>query len=156
MKVLVECSADEVLLKALGVPKKQLLHFGGKDKVISRLRDLPGHTGMVDQDPASIQHPDLRASYRNVKSAEGLHLLLRQGGGGQKLILLCPKLEDWLIDQARSSGLRLLEYGLPDNPDRLHSIPRYEEKNGFRRFIVELMDRGNNGLNLLREWVHQQ
>jgi len=51
MKVLVECNADEVVLRALGVTKKQLLHFGGKGNVINRLKELPGATGIVDEDP---------------------------------------------------------------------------------------------------------
>jgi hypothetical protein len=123
MKVLVECNADEIVLRNLGVPKKQLFHFGGKDKLITRLRNLPGAVGVVDEDPASIQHPDLTASYRQADSAEGLRLLARQGSGGQKLVVICPKLEDWLIARAKSSGIQPEDYRLPGDPDRLHSIP---------------------------------
>jgi hypothetical protein len=153
MKVLVECDADEMVLKSLGVAKKQLLHFGGKDKLINRLRDLPGAVGVVDEDPASTQHPDLRASYQKVKSAEGLHLLTRQGSGGQKLVMICPKLEDWLIQRAKSSGIELEDYGLPCDPDRLHSQPHYEQKVGFRRFLAEMLGRADKGLCLLQEWT---
>ncbi len=154
MKVLVECSADEVVLRSLGVPKKQLSHFGGKDKLITRLRDMPGAVGMVDEDPASTQHPDLKVAYRKVESAEGLCLLTRQGSGGQKLVMICPKLEDWLIERAKSSGIRPEDYGLPSDPDRLHSIPRYEQKEGFRRFLVELKER-DRGMRLLQQWILQ-
>jgi len=154
MKVLVECSADEVVLRSLGVPRKQLFHFGGKDKLITRLRDMPGAVGMVDEDPASTQHPDLKAGYRKVESAEGLHLLTRQGSGGQRLVVICPKLEDWLIERAKSSGIRPDDYGLPSDPDRLHSIPRYEQKEGFRRFLAELKER-DKGMHLLRRWVFE-
>ncbi|MBW8041983.1 MAG: hypothetical protein FVQ85_18565 [Planctomycetes bacterium] len=45
MRILVECNADEAVLRALGVTKKQLLHFGGKGNVINRLKELPGTTG---------------------------------------------------------------------------------------------------------------
>ena len=154
MKVLVECDADEVVIRNLGVTKKQLSHFGGKDKLINRLKKLPGAVGVVDEDPASIQHPDLKASYRQEESAERLRLLARQGKGGQKLIVVCPKLEDWLIDRARLSGIRPEEYGLPSDPDRLHSIPRYEQKEGFCRFIEELKER-DKGMHLLRQWILQ-
>jgi hypothetical protein len=152
MKVLIECSADEVVLRNLGIPKKQLFHFGGKDKLISRLRNLPGAVDVVDEDPASIQHPDLRASYRQAGFAEGLRLLARQGSGGQKLVAICPKLEDWLIDRARLSGIRPENYGLAGDPDRLHSIPRYELKESFRRFLAELKER-DSGMDILRRWV---
>ncbi|MFH1716205.1 MAG: hypothetical protein ABIF19_02545 [Planctomycetota bacterium] len=154
MKVLVECSADEVVLRSMGVPKKQLFHFGGKDKLITRLRDMPGAVGMVDEDPASTQHRDLKASYRKADSAEGLHLLTRQGSGGQRLVIVCPKLEDWLMERAKSSGIRPEDYGLPSDPDRLHSIPRYEQRQNFLHFLTELKDR-DRGMHLLRQWILQ-
>ena len=152
MKVLVECNADEIVLRSIGVPKKQLFHFGGKDKLMNRLRILPGAVGVVDEDPASIQHPDLKASYRQTHSAEGLHLLARQGSGGQRLVMICPKLEDWLIERAKSSGILPEDYGLPSDPDQLHSIPRYEQKEGFYRFLAELKER-DSGMHLLRRWI---
>jgi hypothetical protein len=155
MKVLVECNADEIVLRNIGVAKKQLFHFGGKDKLITRLRNLPGAVGVVDEDPDSIQHPDLTASYRQAESAEGLRLLARQGSGGQKLVVICPKLEDWLIARATSSGIRPEDYGLPGDPDRLHSIPRYEQKEGFLRFLEELKKR-DSGIHFLRQWILEE
>ena len=155
MKVLVECNADEVVLKNLGVPKKQLFHFGGKDKLINHLKKLPEAVGVVDEDPASTQHPDLKASYHQVKSAEGLHLMARQGSGGQRLIVVCPKLEDWLIDRAKISGIQIEMFNLPGDPDRLHSIPRYEQKEGFRRFLEELKKQ-DKGMHLLRQWILEE
>ena len=152
MKVLIECNADYIVLRNIGVQKKQLFHFAGKDKLINRLRNLPGAFGVVDEDPASIQHPDLKASYRQTDSAEGLHLLARQGSGGQRLVMICPKLEDWLIERAKSSGIRPKDYGLPSDPDKLHSIPRYEQKEGFCRFLGELKER-DSGMHLLRRWI---
>jgi len=152
MKVLIECNADYIVLRNIGVQKKQLFHFAGKDKLINRLRNLPGAFGVVDEDPASIQHPDLKASYRQTDSAEGLHLLARQGSGGQRLVMICPKLEDWLIERAKSSGIRPKDYGLPSDPDKLHSIPRYEQKEGFCRFLAELKER-DSGMHLLRRWI---
>jgi hypothetical protein len=154
MKVLVECDADEVVLRALGLPRKQLLHFGGKDKLITRLRNLPGDIGMVDEDPDSTQHPDLKASYHQAESGEGLRLLTRQGSGGQRLIVICPKLEDWLIERGKLSGIQPEDYGLPVDPDRLHSIPRYEQKEGFQRFLADLKEK-DKGMYLLRQWIFQ-
>lgn len=123
MKVLVECNADEAVLRALGVAKKQLLHFGGKGTVINRLKELPGATGIVDEDPASAQPRDLNNYQEEIKTTEGLRLLARQGSGGQRLVMICPKMEDWLIERAKSSGIRPKDYGLPSDPDKLHSIP---------------------------------
>lgn len=154
MKVLVECNADEIVLRSLGVTRKQLFHFGGKDKLITHLKNLSGAVGVVDEDPQSIQHPDLKASYQMLESAEGLKLLTRQGKGGQKLVIVCPKLEDWLLDRAKSSGIQPEDYGLPNNPDRLHSIPRYEKKEGFQRFLAKLKEK-DKGMSLLHRWLFE-
>jgi hypothetical protein len=154
MTVLVECNADEAVLRALGVAKQQLLHLGGKGNVINRLKKLPGATGVVDEDPASAQARDLNNYQEEVQTTEGLRLLTRQGKGGQRLILVCPKLEDWLIHRAKSMGVEPENYGLPTDPDRLHSIPRYEQKEGFCRFLAELKER-DSGMHLLRRWIFE-
>ena len=154
MRVLVECDADEAVLRALGVTKKQLLHFGGKGNVINRLKKLPGTTGIVDEDPASAQPRDFNNYQEEVQTTEGLRLLTRQGKGGQRLILVCPKLEDWLIHRAKSMGVEPENYGLPADPNRLHSIPRYEQKEGFCRFLAELKER-DSGMHLLRRWIFE-
>jgi hypothetical protein len=154
MKVLVECNADEAVLRALGLPRKQLLHFGGKYELVKKLKGRAHDVGMIDEDPGKGQPKDL-SSYRQTNSAEGLHLLARSGRGGQRLVIVCPKLEDWLIERSKLSGIRPEDYGLPNDPDRLHSIPRYEQKEGFRCFLADLKEH-DKGLHLLRQWIHQK
>ena len=83
MRVLVECDADEVVLRALGLPRKQLLHFGGKYELVKKLKDRANDVGMVDEDPGKLRPQDM-SSYRLMDSAEGLHLLARQGSGGHR------------------------------------------------------------------------
>jgi hypothetical protein len=151
MKVLVECNADEAVLRALGIHRKQLLHFGGKYELVKKLKDRAHDFGMIDEDPGKVQPRDI-GSYCQTDSAEGLHLLIRQGSGGQKLVMIRPKLEDWLIRRAKSSGIRPQAYSLPGDPDKLHSIPRYERKEGFRRFLAELKEQ-DGGMHLLRRWI---
>jgi len=153
MKVLVECDADETVLRVLGLPRKLLLHFGGKYEMVKKLKERAHDVGMMDEDPGKVQPQDM-VSYRQTDSAEGLLLLTRQGSGGQKLVLICPKLEDWLIARAKSSGIRPEDYGLPNDPDHLHNIPRYEQKEGFRRFLAELKEK-DKGMNLLRRWLFE-
>ena len=155
MKVLVECNADEAVLRALGLPRKQLLHFGGKYELVKKLKERTHDVGMIDEDPGKGQPPQDMSSYRQTDSAEGLHLLTRRGRGGQRLVVICPKLEDWLIARAKLSGIRPEDYGLPSDPDRLHSIPRYEEKEGFHRFLSELKEQ-DKGMHLLRRWVLEE
>ncbi len=151
MKIAVECYPDEAVLCALGVPRKQLLHQARKGEVFNWLKRTPDGVGMVDDDPASAQPRD-RSSYQQVQTAEGLLLLVRQGSGGQRIIVVCPRLEEWLIQRAGVCGLDPRQYQLPGTAKELKDIPRYERKDGFRRFLVELSDR-DKGMSLLRQWV---
>jgi hypothetical protein len=91
-------------------------------------------------------------NYKQVQAAEGLHLLTRRDDKNKRLIVVCTRLEDWLIERAKSSGIRPEDYDLPSDPDKLHSIPRYEQKDDFCSFLEELKER-DSGMNLLRRWI---
>lgn len=151
MRILVECYPDAALLRSLGVSKKQLRHERCKGEVVKRVCKFDCATGLLDEDPASAQPRELD-NYQQIQDSEGLRLLARQNDKNKRLIIICPRLENWLIARAESSGIRPEDYGLPSDPDRLHSIPRYEQKEGFRRFIMDLKER-DKGLHLLREWI---
>jgi len=154
MKVFVECYPDEALLRAIGVPRKQLRHERCKGEVVKKVLKLDCATGIVDEDPASAQPRDL-SSYEEVEVAEGLRLLVRRGSSERRLIVVCPRLEEWLIERAHLSDVKPKDYNLPDDASRLHSIARYDRKDGFQQFLAELIDR-DKGVRLLRRWVFQR
>ena len=151
MKVFVECYPDTALLRYLGVPKKQLFHESCKGEVVKRVLKSDSAIGLIDEDPTSSQPRDL-SNYKQIETAEGLRLLVRNNDKNKQFIVVCPRLEEWFIERGKSSGINPKEYGLPDNPDRLHSIPRYEIKDGFKRFLEELKEK-DKGMKLLQQWV---
>ena len=153
MKVYVECYPDTSLLRNLGVPKKQLYHESCKGEVVKRVLKSDSATGLIDEDPASAQPRDL-SNYMQIQATEGLRLLVRNNNENKKLIIVCPRLEEWFIERAKSSGIKPENYGLPNNPDRLHSIPHYENKAGFKRFLVELKEK-DKGMKLLHHWLFE-
>jgi hypothetical protein len=153
MKIAVECYPDEAVLCALGVPRKQLLHEARKGEVFNWLKKTPGGLGIGDEDPDSAQPRDL-ISYQQVQAAEGLLLLARQGRSSQRLVVVRPRLEDWLIQRAKVCGVDPRQYQLPGSAKELHHIPRYEQKDGFQRFLAELNGL-DNGMHLLRQWIFQ-
>ena len=154
MKVLVECYPDAALLRALGVSKKRLRHERCKGEVVKRVRKFDCATGLIDEDPASAQPRDLD-NYKQVQAEEGLRLLARRDDKNKRLIILCPRLEDWLIHRARTARVRPEDYDLPSDPDRLHSIPRYEKRAKFQPFLTQLID-CDKGMHLLRRWIFEK
>ncbi len=151
MKIAVECYPDEAVLRALGVPKRELLHEARKGEVLNWLKKNAGGVGMVDEDPDSPPPHDL-GNYQEAEAAEGLRLYIRRGSSGQRLIVICPRLEDWSIQRAKTSNVDLKRSHLPGTAKELHGIPHYEQKDGFPRFLAEL--NGNDkAMRLLGQWI---
>ena len=153
MKVFVECYPDTVLVRNLGVTKRQLYHESCKGEVVKRVFKSDTAIGLIDEDPTSAQPRDL-SNYKQIQAAEGLRLLIRRNDENKKFIIVCPRLEDWLIERAGLSGIQIEDYSLPADPDRLHSIPRYEQKEGFKRFLTDLKEK-DKGMKLLQQWLLQ-
>jgi hypothetical protein len=151
MIFLVECYPDTSLLRALGVSKKQLRHERCKGEVVKRVLKFESAIGLIDEDPQSAQPRDLN-NYKQVQAAEGLRLLSRRDDKNKRLVIICPRLENWLIQRARLTGIEPEAYRIPNDPDRLHNIPRYEQKEGFPRFLAELKEQ-DKGMHLLRRWL---
>ena len=149
----VEDGPHKSLLCFLGIGQKRIFIMGAKGNVIGKLKDHPSDTGMVDEDPDSAQPHDL-SNYTQVPATEGLRLRLRRGNTGQRLIVVCPRIEEWLIQRAMICGIDPRQYHLPSTPKELHNIPRYEQKDGFPRFLAELNDR-DRGMDLLRQWIRR-
>jgi hypothetical protein len=153
MKVAVECNADEAVMRTLGVPRKQIFHQANKGEVIKWLKKNADAVGMVDEDPDSSQPCDL-SNYQEICSAEGLRLRIRSGNNNQRLVIVCPRLEEWFYNRAGLSSIIPQDYGLPGDPDNLHRIPRYEQKDGFARFLADLKAR-DKGMKLLHQWIFE-
>jgi hypothetical protein len=151
MTFLVEDGPHKMLLCCQGISRKSILVMGAKGNVIKRLKDRPGDVGIVDEDPGSIlgQSHEL-ANYHEIERGEGLQLLARSGSHGQRLIVLCPIVENWLMDRADICGIDPKQYHLPRTGKELKGLLHYEEKEGFRRFLGEL---GNRDVDMLRRWI---
>ena len=125
--------------------------MGAKGNVIKRLKNHPDDMGMVDEDPNEIQNQSHELdNYKEVAAGEGVRLLHRPGSTGRRLIVLCPRVEDWLLDRAKTCGMEIRQYHLPGAAKELKDLPHYEDKEWFRRFLGEL---SNRNINLLRQWV---
>ena len=123
----VEGTADRTLAWKLGVNQRQIIWANGKGGVLRQVVRQQNCRGLVDEDPTSPSQPNLLSRFVEVGTDELRRLgfrLYQQGEGGSALVMLCPKLEDWLIVAARDSRLRLdnRRYALPTNADHLHDV----------------------------------
>jgi nitrogen regulatory protein PII-like uncharacterized protein len=78
-----------------------------------------GTTGMVDEDPGAAPHPYMKKLVAEPVEHEirVLHDLERKN----RLIVICPRLEEWLVQSAKNSGLKMTDFGFEsDKGPRLH------------------------------------
>jgi hypothetical protein len=87
-----------------------------------------------------------------VKQSGKLVLLEHATTAAKRLVLVCPRLEEWLYARAAACGVNPCDYGLPNTADRLHSIPRYEQKPKFVEFLKRLHTLDAE-MQCLRSWI---
>ncbi|MEW6687209.1 MAG: hypothetical protein AB1393_13570 [Candidatus Edwardsbacteria bacterium] len=135
--VFVECNADEALISALGVGKREIRHSHSKGNVCRALQKSCNAIGLLDEDPCSAQPSYL----------EGLNLLVNEGkirilydlGRQNCVIILCPRLEEWVLEAARTSKMLTEKYGLPRKPDELHeALSSSNKRKALQNLIKEL------------------
>lgn len=145
----VECYADEVLVRALGVARRDIRHEGTKGDVVNAVRRAREGVGLVDEDPGSAQPGDLR-NYVVQMTSGSLRCLARRGAAQQRIVVVAPDLETWLLRRATAQRLDPAAFGLPDEPHALHDIPHYERSRNFRGFLDALLAKDSEFADLTR------
>jgi len=145
-KVMVECLADRTLAAILfDIDRRIVEHKSNKEEVIKALVKKEEHTvGIVDEDPYSPESRFFRqiTSGTPALNTHGLKLYhLKERGN--KLIVICPRLEDWVLRMCDELGVKPNKYGLPDAPKKLHKIINLNIF-GFEKLLREIKERGHD------------
>src|SRR5687768_14074220 len=112
--IYVECSPDEALVRiTAGLPKRDIIHEQGKFEVLRRLARSQGLQAMLDEDPASIMPSTLKRMRVEQELNEAALRLMLDPRKSNRVILLCPRLEEWVIGAAREGQKNIEDYGLP-------------------------------------------
>ena len=99
MSLFVECKPDETLAMALGVSEREVEHAGNRAGVCAQLSRRSGTTGMVDEDPGTAPHPYVKALIEQTLEHE--IRVLYDSQRKNCLVVICPRLEDWLVQSAK-------------------------------------------------------
>lgn len=118
--IFVECKPDEILVKTLGVRKKNITHSGGKGNVCNRLRNSTNSKGLVDEDPESVQ-PRYLKGMQLIANKDGIKLF-KDGKRQNLLIVLRPMLESWIVKTASEVEIDLSRFDLPDGGNKIKKV----------------------------------
>lgn len=134
----VECNPDKALLCTLGISRKQVIHSYGKGNVCRRLQKTANAIGLVDEDPKSAR-PSYIKTLKLIDTKDEIKLYF-DSKTDNRLILLCPRLEEWIVLAARNANEDITRYGLPDNANELHKVINVRQHD-FRQFITDIRDK---------------
>ena len=110
--IAVECYPDEAMLRALGVPRARIVHAMGKGNVLNELAAGRVVAGLIDEDPGSTEPPQLSA-YAKSEECGSVVLMTRRAKPAARLVVIRPRLEEWLINRADTNSIAPTQYGLP-------------------------------------------
>lgn len=148
--ILVECNPDEVLVRLL-IGSRNIEHCGSKSGICKRLsRKYRDSIGLVDHDPGSAQPRYIRELLAQGKSKRIDDItIIYDPRRNNYIIMLYPRLEEWIIKVSKQSGIKLSKYNLPSDGNKLHREINARLYN-FEKFLEELIKKSRE-LNLLRE-----
>ena len=136
-KYIVECNNDKILVKSLvKIKLGQIHHAGNKTEVLKKLGRYSDSLGLVDEDPGFPQPPQMRSI-----TLEDVGYGIKLGRlRGNRLVVLCPRLEDWVFEATREANL-----SLQSSSEELHS-----DSEGFREVVERLVGSGSVRISQLR------
>ena len=137
MKVYYECDNDGVLLGIFPIPKKDKEHSHSKGNVCNKVSKNNEACGLVDEDPQTRQ-PKYISNLGNPVHFEHNIKIFIDGAKSNKIIMLLPRLEEWLYNTAKSNRINPVDFGLPSNPDDLHKEEFRKVKTKLNEFLTEL------------------
>lgn len=149
--IVLECNPDETLIKSLGYNRKEITHQPGKSGVIIYLENNPNAIGVVDEDPGTANPSYFQKFQIQGKEAFGIDYFLIPRKG-TRLLIIKPRLEDWILKHAVEVNLNPEKFSLPNNGHALHKIIN-DHLPKFQELLDEMLRKKSKGLQHLRSLI---
>jgi hypothetical protein len=149
--IFVECKPDQILVSSIipTVLEEKIEHSSGKWAVLGKLtrrKRAPNYEnslGMIDEDPRSHQSAIIRKFQETEGYPEyGIRRKYYRWLNNHVLII-CPKLEEWMIEAAREAGVNMDQYDLPTEPNTLHHALTFDTQalDEFQQLVNDIRTR---------------
>lgn len=148
---LVECYNDGTVLLALGLERIKVKRLYGKGNVIRELRkpERQPVVAMMDMDRNKTGTQGL-AGLQVLDKLHGLELL---GLATHRIIMVDDYLEDWLVRISKSAGVRLPDFGLPEDARSLHRQEAQEANPKLTALVQHLAEVRSPGMMTLIRYL---
>jgi hypothetical protein len=156
LNILPECYIDTQVASILTQAK--LNHQMGCSQVANKLSAEFRNAvalGIIDEDKnKGSVHPYLK-EFNIQLSVENL-LLKKHNTREHYLIVICPEIENWLLNDAQSSNINLTDYELPIDLKSFKGITKTQNINTDQklyRFIKALIRKEAPSITTLKKWL---
>lgn len=122
-KVIVECKPDELLAKSLGLNRKEIVHQSSKGEVCNHLMKSEISLAIIDEDPNSSQPKHLDKLTKIEEKFDVRYLQLKSEN--KTILVLKPRLEEWILKRCKESNIDIKKYHLPSNNKALKDVINY-------------------------------
>jgi len=118
--IYLECDPDKALISLMGISNKEIKHAYGKGNVCKQLEKSRNVKGMVDEDPLSHQ-PNYMKRLTLLAYEHDVRMLYDKNANNH-MIVLCPRLEEWILKAAKEAGVNIGTFGLSNDARELHQM----------------------------------
>jgi hypothetical protein len=149
--IYVECNTDKILIYVLtGKTPNEVEHCSGKGDVLEKLEYFRNSIGIIDKEPQAQQ--DWRIKNFNFRGPKFSLEIYEDEDRNNKLIVLCPRLEDWILEISKEEGVSLNDFGLSKAPNRFHKEANLNLTK-FQELLHRLRETKNKKLKFLRDFI---
>ena len=133
----------------------KILHQNGRGNILNYLRKKStiSGIGLIDEDPGSAHTRDFISSYEEIECVGNVKRFHRKENNKISVIMLSPRLEEWIISRAFDSGIKMSDYSLPDDGIKLHDRYHYEKESNFASLIERLSELKDNEILTVKKWL---
>jgi hypothetical protein len=159
LSIVPECYVDTKIAEIVGQAKRKYNHQHGFGDVSNEmehsLKNIPA-LGIIDEDKYKGATSKYFSAFDLVKQEN--NLLLKQHAVRKQhyLILVCPEVESWLLEDAQKMGLHPSDYDLPHELKGLIKISKIRDidrNDGFKKFIKALIREQAPSITTLKKWI---
>lgn len=148
---LTECKPETILVQILThTSRKNISHAGNKSELLKKLAErFINSKGIIDEDPWAYQPPFLSRFEETQDLTIHEIKVFRQKSRNNLLIMLCPRLEEWILKAANEASVKPEQFGLPNSPEELHRLINIRTDN-FENLVISIKDKSNRIKKLTR------
>jgi hypothetical protein len=155
LSIVPECYADTRLAEIL-TQSKRCNHQKNLGQVANtlknRLKDLPA-LGIVDNDKGSV--PSYFSEFNLIFQNQDLKLL-KHPGRSQFLVMICPAIEQWLLNAANEVNVNPLDFGIKEGLKEFTNLTKsihLGQSREFAEFVKALVKAEAPSIILLKKWL---